>query len=56
MEELRWDAAFGYFDIGYPKNKATVILRDENKRNIEYEDTAETRRIYDLLLRYISSP
>ena len=45
-------AAFGYFDIGYPENKATVILRDETKRNIEYEDTAETRQMHDLLLRY----
>ncbi len=50
--QMFMDAAFGYFDIGYPKNKATVILRDENKRNIEYEDTAETRRMHDLLLRY----
>ena len=50
--EMFMDAAFGYFDIGYPDNKATVILRDENKRNIEYEDTAEIRRMHDLLLRY----
>ena len=50
--EMFMDAAFGYFDIGYPENKATVILRDENKRNIEYEDTFETRRMHDLLLRY----
>ena len=46
------DAAFGYFDIGYPENKATVILRDEDKRDIEYEDTLETKRMHDLLLRY----
>tara|TARA_A100001015_G_scaffold14377_1_gene16809 strand:- start:1083 stop:2582 length:1500 start_codon:yes stop_codon:yes gene_type:complete len=50
--QMFMDAAFGYFDVGYPENKATVILRDENKRNIEYEDTAETRRMHDLLLRY----
>ncbi len=50
--EMFMDAAFGHFDIGYPENKATVILRDENKRNIEYEDTAETKRMHDLLLRY----
>ena len=50
--QMFMDAAFGYFDIGYPENKATVILRDENKRNIDYEDTAETRRMHDLLLRY----
>ena len=52
LTQMFMDAAFGYFDIGYPENKATVILRDENKRNIEYEDTAETRRMHDLLLRY----
>ena len=50
--QMFMDAAFGYFDIGYSENKATVILRDENKRNIEYEDTAETKRMHDLLLRY----
>ena len=33
--EMFMDATFGYFNIGYPENKATVILRDENKRNIE---------------------
>ena len=50
--EMFMDAAFGYSDIGYPENKATVILRDENKRNIEYEDTLVTKRMHDLLLRY----
>ena len=52
LTQMFMDAAFGYFDIGYPENRATVILRDENKRNIEYEDTAETRRMHDLLVRY----
>ena len=50
--QMFMDAAFGYFDVGYPENKATVILRDEDKKDIEYEDTFETRRMHDLLLRY----
>ena len=41
--EIFMDAAFRDFDIGYPENKAAVILRDENKRNIEHENTPETR-------------
>ncbi len=52
LTQMFMDAAFGYFDISYPENKATVILRDHNKRNIEYEDTLETKRMHDLLLRY----
>ena len=50
--QMFMDAAFGYFDIGYSENKATVILRNEDKKNIEYEDTLETRRMHDLLVRY----
>ena len=52
LTQMFMDAAFGYFDIGYPENKSSVILRDNNKQNIEYEDTAETRRMHNLLRRY----
>ena len=32
------NAAFGDFDIGYSDDRETIILRDENKNDVEYED------------------
>ena len=31
-------AALGISDIGYSDERETIILRDENKKAIEYED------------------
>ena len=39
------DAAFGYFDIGYSEGRETIILRDENKNDIEYEDKTHIKQM-----------
>ena len=45
-------ALFGYFDISNPANRETVILRDEEKRFIDYDDTENTIEMHKLLQRY----
>jgi len=46
------EARISTFDIGFHKNHETVVLRDENKKNIEYEDTLETHQMRDFLEHY----
>lgn len=51
------DAKFGPMDIGYPPDTETVIIRDRDPddlraKEIEYQDTDETRRMSAMLLRY----
>jgi hypothetical protein len=50
--EMFRDALFTYFDVGYTDHKETVILRDSDKKDIEYEDNRSTKRMRDLLVRY----
>ena len=38
-------AQFGYFDINYIENKEVIILRDSNKKNVEYETTKQTEEM-----------
>ena len=38
LTKLFEDAAFGEFDIGYTDNRETIILRDEEKDEVEYTD------------------
>lgn len=51
------EAKFGPLDISYPLNRETVVLRDRDpddrrSRDIEYEDTEETRRMSAMLAQY----
>ena len=39
------DAAFGEFDIGYNEDRETIILRDEEKDEVEYEDNNFIRQM-----------
>ncbi len=52
LTQMFMDAAFGYFNVGYADHKETVILRDSDKKDIEYEDNRSTKRMRDLLVRY----
>ena len=46
------DAAFGYFDIGYAQDRETVILRDENKVDVPYDDSRHIVEMRQLLQDY----
>ena len=46
------DAAFGYFDIGYAQDRETVILRDENKVDVPYDDSRHIVEMRQLLKNY----
>lgn len=46
------DAAFGEFDIGYDEVRETIILRDENKNEVEYNDTEDVRRMRSDVEKY----
>ncbi len=46
------NAAFGYFDIGYSDGRETIILRDENKNNVEYEDKIYIKQMRLLVQAY----
>ena len=45
-------ATFSLSDIGQHSDKETIVLRDEDKNDIEYEDTDETRRMRGVLRAY----
>ena len=45
-------AAFGYLDIGYNDERETIILRDENKKAIEYEDRPRIKQMRQLMTQY----
>ena len=47
-------AAFGEFDIGYMEGRETIILRDADKRDIEYEDKPHIRQMRMLVEKYNS--
>ena len=46
------DAAFFEFAVGHHEGKETIVLRDENKEEIEYEDNTNTRRMRKQLIDY----
>ena len=45
-------AQFGYFDINYIENKEVIILRDSNKKNVEYETTKHTEEMAEVVRAY----
>ncbi len=45
-------AQFGYFDINYIENKEVIILRDSNKKNVEYETTKHTEEMAKVVRAY----
>ena len=45
-------AQFGYFDVNYIENKEIIILRDSNKRNVEYETTKHTEEMASVVRSY----
>lgn len=45
-------ARFSVFDIHYHDARESVVLRDEKKKDIEYEDTQETKDMRDVLDAY----
>ena len=46
------DAAFGYFDVNYSKDREVIILRDEEKMDIEYKDTHHIKAMRKLVNDY----
>jgi len=52
LTKLFEDAAFGYFDIGYADNRETIILRDEDKVDVPYDDNRMVREMRQLLHDY----
>ena len=46
------DAAFGEFDIGYSEDRETIILRDEEKDEVEYKDNNYTRQMRFAVQQY----
>ena len=45
LTKLFEDAAFGEFDIGYTDNRETIILRDEEKDEVEYTDKTHIKQM-----------
>ena len=45
-------ARFSIFAINYHEDRECIVLRDENKKDIEYEDTPETRSMREVLSSY----
>jgi len=46
------DAAFGYFNVGYREDRETIILRDEDKKDVEYDDSPRIREMRTLVQNY----
>ena len=45
-------AQFGYFDINYIENKEVIILRDSDKKNVEYETIKQTEEMAEVVRAY----
>jgi hypothetical protein len=45
LTRLFENAAFGEFDIGYTDNRETIILRDEDKDEVEYTDKTHIKQM-----------
>ena len=52
LAKLFENAAFGEFDVGYDEVRETIILRDENKNEVEYDDTEDVRRMRSAIEKY----
>ena len=52
LAKLFENAAFGEFDVGYDEVRETIILRDENKNEVEYNDTEDVRRMRSDVEKY----
>ena len=46
------EVQFNYFDIDYSHDREVIILRDENKIDLEYEDTQSIKEMRELLHQY----
>ena len=45
-------AAFGIFDVGYINERETIILRDEDKNDVEYTDNTRIKEMRLILQKY----
>ncbi len=52
LTKLFKEAAFSYFDINYSEGREVVILRDADKREIEYEENKSILEMRELLHQY----
>jgi hypothetical protein len=52
LAKLFENAAFGEFDVGYDEVRETIILSDENKNEVEYNDTEDVRRMRSAVEKY----
>jgi hypothetical protein len=52
LTKLFEDVAFGEFDVGYDEVRETIILRDENKNDVEYNDTEDVKQIRSDVEKY----
>ena len=52
LTKLFEDAAFGEFDVGYDEVRETIILRDENKNEVEYNDTEDVKQMRSAVEKY----
>ena len=56
LTKLFEDAAFRFFEIGYAENRENIILRDEDKVDVPYDDTSVVRVMRQLLHDYNKLP
>ena len=52
LTKLFEDVAFGYFDIRYAENRETIILRDEDKVDVEYDNERQAKPMRLLVEKY----
>lgn len=52
LTSLFEDAAFGIFDVGYINERETIILRDEDKNDVEYTDNTRIKKMRLILQKY----
>ena len=52
LTKLFEDVAFGEFDVGYDEVRETIILRDENKNDVEYNDTEDVKQMRSDVEKY----
>ena len=52
LTKLFEDVAFSEFDVGYDEVRETIILRDENKNDVEYNDTEDVKQMRSDVEKY----
>ena len=52
LSKLFQDAAFSEFDVGYDEVCETIILHDEEKNEVEYDDTDDVRLMRSAVEKY----